>query len=376
MKRIGLIVLLLALAGGLGYWLTRPKIIHVRVAPLSTGLVEATVANTRAGTLKACRRAKLSPPVGGQVAALAVREGDKVTAGALLLELWTQDLQAQRDLAQGQLASSTAKVEETCLQAEVARRESDRLQPLERRGLVSLERLDQADTEARAKAAACTAARAARQVSEAQIEVAEAALARTRLRAPFAGTVAEVNGEVGEVVTASPPGIITPPAIDLIDYTCVYVSAPIDEVDAPSVQVGQVARIGLDAFPKQRFAGRVRRIAPYVLEQEKQARTVEVEAEFTNPEDLRQLLPGYSADVEVILQQQTQVLRVPTAAILDGDKVLLIGSEGRLVERAFQRGLGNWDWVEVRSGLSAGEQVVLSLERPGVVAGALVAVEP
>lgn len=90
-----------------------------------------------------------------------------------------------------------------------------------------------------------------------------------------------------------------PPVIDLIDDNCLYVSAPIDEVDAAQLRVGQSATILLDALPQQRFPARVRRIAPYVKEVEKQARTVEIEAEFTpKPADLP-LLIGYSADVEV-----------------------------------------------------------------------------
>ena len=73
--------------------------------------------------------------------------------------------------------------------------------------------------------------------------------------------IAEVNGELGEYVTPSPVGIPTPPAIDLIDTQCLYISAPIDEVDAPEIRAGMAARISLDAFSKQFFHGHVRRVA-------------------------------------------------------------------------------------------------------------------
>ena len=72
--------------------------------------------------------------------------------------------------------------------------------------------------------------------------------------APFAGTVAKIVGEVGEYSTPSPPGVPTPPAIDLIDDTCLYVRAPMDEVDAPQDHAGQPVRISFDALPKQSFA--------------------------------------------------------------------------------------------------------------------------
>ena len=61
------------------------------------------------------------------------------------------------------------------------------------------------------------------------------------LTAPFDGVVAEVNAELGEYVTPSPPGIPTPPAVDLIDDRCLYVTAPIDEVDAPEIRTGMPA---------------------------------------------------------------------------------------------------------------------------------------
>lgn len=89
-------------------------------------------------------------------------------------------------------------------------------------------------------------------------------------------------------------------------------SAPIDEVDAPQVKVGMSACVSLDAFAEKRCSGTVSRIAPYVLEKEKQARTVEVEVKLSDIKDLQELLPGYSADIEVLLASKERALRVPT----------------------------------------------------------------
>jgi HlyD family secretion protein len=194
-------------------------------------------------------------------------------------------------------------------------------------------------------------------------------LERTRLTAPFAGIVAEVNGEVGEFVTPSPVGIPTPPAVDLVDISCLYVSAPMDEVDAPQIRVGMSANISLDAMAKQTFAGKVRRIAPYVLEIEKQARTVDVEVDFLCPEECEGMLPGYSADIEVILKENKTTLRVPTEAVLEGNKVLVFTSDNTLQQREIKIGLSNWVWTEVTDGLVKGDEVVVSVERDGVEDG-------
>ena len=68
------VLLLLAVAA---WHFTRPEPVHVQLAKAERGLVEATVSNTRAGTVKACRRAKLAPPVGGQIAHLLVKKGER-----------------------------------------------------------------------------------------------------------------------------------------------------------------------------------------------------------------------------------------------------------------------------------------------------------
>jgi HlyD family secretion protein len=126
----------------------------------------------------------------------------------------------------------------------------------------------------------------------------------------------------------------------------------------------------VDAFPGRKFDAHVRRIAPYVLDVEKQARTVDVEVEFNDPEQTGTLLVGYSADVEIVLDTKSGVLRVPTAAIQEGARVLVFGAEDRLEQRTIETGLSNWEYTEVINGLGEGDRVVLSLERPGVMAGA------
>jgi HlyD family secretion protein len=207
-------------------------------------------------------------------------------------------------------------------------------------------------------------------VSEARVEVARAALERTVLRAPFDGTVAEVNGEVGEFATPSPIGVPTLPAVDIVDDSCLYVTAPIDEVDAPDIRAGMPARISLDAFANRHFPGTVRRVAPYVLELEKQARTVEVEVEFNEPEEGVNLLAGYSADAEVVLATRENVLRLPTEALLEGQRVLVYRAEdGKLEAREIKTGISNWEYTEVLSGLREGEVVVTSVDREGVEDG-------
>jgi HlyD family secretion protein len=164
--------------------------------------------------------------------------------------------------------------------------------------------------------------------------------------------------------------------VDLIDDSCYYISAPIDEVDAPKVRLGAEARVTLDAFGDRAFPGKVRRIAPYVLDLEKQARTVEVEVDIREPPADAPLLAGYSADVEIIVDRREGVLRIPAVAVRADDTALVLDPQtGLLAKRAIRTGLGNWDWTEIAAGLDLGERVVLSLDREGVEEGVPATVE-
>ena len=365
-----IVLLLVVLAGVLVWYKMRPKEIEVTVAQVTRGTVEKIVANTRAGTLKACRKANLSPSVGGQISVLNVDEGDMVKKGQLLLELWNNDLKAEIGLAESEIKAGKTRAAASLLQAEIAQREADRMQQLISDNAISDQDADKAITEAKVLQAAYEAAVIEMATNRARLQVIKANLERSMLLAPFDGIIAKINGELSEYVTPSPPGIPTPPTIELLDISCFYVTAPIDEVDAPAVKVGMEARVIMDAFGDKHFPARVSRIDPYVLDVEKQARTVDVEVQFINNEDGENFLAGYSADVEIITAVEENVLRIPTQALLDNSLVYVYQPQDqRLREKTVRTGISNWDYTQVVEGLQEGESVVISTDRPGLKDG-------
>ena len=376
-SRLILLLLIAALiAAGGAWWLRQKKPIPVQLAQVERGEIQRTVTNTRAGSVKACRRARLSPSMGGSVARLEAHEGERVKADAVLLEIWNQDLQARVQLAEAQLKAGEAMQRQSCIQAELAQREAARQTELLQRKLTSDEIAERATGEARSRRAACDAARANTAVNQAQLRVARAALEHSRLRAPFAGIVASVHVERGEYVSPTPAGTPSNPAIDLIDDSCLYVQAPMDEVDAPEIRVGLPARISLDAFSGRFFDGRVKRIAPFVLDREKQSRSLDVDVEILPSESLPRLLPGYTADVEIILAAHPDSLRIPTEALLEGDQVYLYDADASTIRKVkIRTGISNWQYTEVLEGLRAGDSVVRTIERDGLADGALVRIE-
>jgi len=204
--------------------------------------------------------------------------------------------------------------------------------------------------------------------AEAALAVARATLAKTTIVAPFDGVVLDVTTEVGEWISPSPPGVFIPPVIDLIDPATLYVEAPLDEADVGRITVGLPVRITMDAFRDETFAGRLTYASSFVETRLEQNRTLTVEAVF-EVEDLPvNVLAGLSADLEVILDSRANVLRIPTYALLEGNRVL-VAREGELHSVAVETGLNNWQYTEITAGLAADDQVVVSLDRPEVEEG-------
>lgn len=350
------------------WWVNRPEPLFVDVISPDRGTVERSVANTRVGTVEACQRGKLSLPIGGQIETIYVEEGDRVDAGAPLISLWNADREAQVALAEAQLLAATRDEESLCVAAASEEREAARLERLSTQQLVSNEAVEQRRSQADSSQLNCEAAGARRAQAEASLSLAEAQLELTVLRAPFSGQVAELNGEVGEFATPSPPGIATLPTVDLLTNDCHYVAAPLDEIDAAEVVPGMPVRITMDAFGDQTFPGTVRRISPYVQDYERQARTVEIRVDFESVDDTR-LVAGYSADVEVILEIREDVIRVPSEYVIEGNKTMVL-EDGILQLKEFEPGISSWRYTQVLSGLDESTRVVSSVGEPGVVVDA------
>jgi len=355
-------------------WLA-PDPIEVRSLPVARGRVEATVTNSKAGTVEAGRRSRIASETGGRVVEIRHREGARVEGGEVLVRLAATSQEAQLKLAGKGIAVARRRLEEACLRRDRTRRELERALRLAEQSIVSEDRLDELQYGADAASVACETARAELERARTEQDAAEVELAKTRIRAPFDGVIAEVNVELGEWVTPSPPLLTSPAVIDLIDPTSIYVSAPMDEVDAGPLSTGLPVKVTVDSHPGEVFEGRVARVAPYVVDLEAQNRTIEIDVEIADPSLRSALLPGTSADVEVILEAREGILRVPTSALLQGERVLLL-EEGRLVAREVELGLRNWQYAEVTGGLVEGDRIVVSLDREEIEAGARAVAAP
>jgi HlyD family secretion protein len=370
-----LLILALVAGGGMGLRLTvfRPKLVPVTVHRVERGRVEDTVVNSRAGTVQSRRRSEISPGIPGLVVEIPARKGARVRKGDVLLRLNDREHKAQVELARQALEAARALADQARFEAEYAERQWKRTQELSRGQVISDTATDADRTRTLTTQAAVTAAQARILEAKASLEAASATLEKTVITAPFDGVVLDVTTEVGEWISPSPPGVPIPPVLDLIDPEALYLSAPIDEADVARLRTGLPVRVTLDAFRGRSFQGKLTYISSFVETRQEQNRTLRVEAEFGEAQLPPNLLPGLSADLEIILEARESVLRIPTYALLENNHVLAV-QDGRLAERKVTPGLHNWSFTEITSGLAAGESVVVSLDRPEVKAGARVTV--
>ena len=106
------------------------------------------------------------------------------------------------------------------------------------------------------------------------------------------------------------------------------------------------------------------------MDRAKQARTVDVDVKFINPDDKDKMLAGYSADVEIILELRKDTLRIPTEAILDGKRAFIYNPDRKIInEVIIEKGISNWAYTEVISGLNMGDQIVVNVDLAGVEDG-------
>ncbi len=370
------LLILAALAGGvviLRLTVLRPQPVPVAIHRVETGCVEDTVVNSRAGTVQSRLRSEISPGIPGLVVEIPARKGARVKRGDVLIRLNDHEHKAQSELARRSLDAARAVADQARLEAELAERQWKRTQELVQQRMVSDTAMDLDRTRAQTTQAALAAAQARIQEAEAALEAAKATLEKTVITAPFDGVVLDVTTEVGEWISPSPPGVPLPPVLDLIDPGALYLSAPIDEADVARLRTGAPVRITLDAFRGRSFKGKLTYISSFVETRQEQNRTLRVEAEFEETQLPPNLLPGLSADIEVILESRDNALRIPTYALLENNRVLAV-QNGTLVELKVTTGLHNWSFTEILSGLSPGESVVVSLDRPEVKAGARVTV--
>jgi HlyD family secretion protein len=312
--------------------------------------------------------ARVAAERGGRVVSFTWRQGDYVRAGQVLLQVDATTAETQLHAVRHDAEAVDAAQKAAHAEHALAEREYQRVASLHARKVASDEDLDAVRARRDAAAAQLAAAEARQRSAEAAIESRTNEVHHLRVRMPFTGVITQRLVEEGESVV---PGQAV---AEVMTLDSLYVLAPLDERDAAQVARGLEARVTLDPFPGELWTAKVTRVAPVVEETREANRTLAIEVDLPARRAGPQPRPGMSADVEVVLERAPDVLRVPSPAVIEGRRVLVLVN-GRAVAREVKTGLRNWDWTQVTSGLVPGERVITTLDRPGVAAGARVRAE-
>jgi len=344
----------------------------VRTVVVSERAVERTVIVM--GTLAAYDQATLRAKVPGRLQTITVDLGSVVRSHEVMAQIEPQDYEIRLEQAEAALAQArarlglppegtedrldpeqTAPVRQARALLEEARATRDRSLRLYEEGIISRARLD-AD-EAAYRVALSRYQDALEEIRNrqavllerrAQVMLARQQLSDTAIRAPFDGMIQERHTSVGEYLTAGAP------VVTVVRMDPLRLRADVPEREARRVRTGQPVRVSVEGDPTI-YTGRIVRLSPTITAQN---RMLLVEAEVRNNGRLR---PGSFARVEIVTDDRSRALTVPTSAIVTFagiEKVILV-RDGTAVERPVTTGRRTAEWTEIVSGLTRGDRVVL-----------------
>ena len=314
---IGLAVVLVAAVVILN--VVRGKAGKVEAVQMARVRLEDITSRVRApGKIEAKTQVKVSADIMGKIVVLAVKEGDRVRRGQLMLQLDDTQYRAYHDQARATAATAQARVREAEQTLRGAEATYKRQQALFEQKLLSDAEWDQATTAIEAARSATQAARQELARSQAAVAAAADNLRKTRFEAPFDGVVSALNVEAGENVIT---GTMNNPGTEILvvsDLSRMLVKADVDETDVVEMRLGQKAKITVDALPDTSFAGTVTEIgntAKRSLVSTVEGQTnFEVKVVFDT--DVPQVRPGMTADVDIETGTRKQTLGVPVQAVV------------------------------------------------------------
>lgn len=262
------------------------------------------------GALEALVTVEVGSQISGQVTQVLVDYNDHVRRGQVMAVLDPQNQRSAVEQSQASIEAGLAQVAQAQANVQLAQAEYDRQKYLFDRNIIAQAALDAASASLATARASVRSAEAQVAQQRAQLRSNQANLGRTTITAPIDGVVIDRQIEPGQTVAS---GLNVAVLFTLAqDLGRVQALIRVDEADIGSVQVGQTVRFTVDAYPNDNFTGAVTQIRSLpTTESNVVAYTVVVEAD--NPG--QKLLPGMTANAEIILEQRPNVLRVPNAAL-------------------------------------------------------------
>lgn len=352
----------------------KPKATPVQMAEVVREDLQAKV--TANGKVQAQRKVDISATIPGQITQLAVREGDEVRKGQLLLQIDATNPRAAARSSEFSMEALRKDLDSARFQREQARLDAERAEQNFAAGIVPQAEVDRARTAAATAEAAVLAAERRVEQARATLEGARDTLAKTTVRAPMDGIVTARRVEEGEVAVIgvqNSPGTVL---LTISDMSVVESEMEVDETAIPSVAVGQEARVRIDAYPNKTFRGSVTEVGSSpLLASASQTEAIKFMVKVRIEDPPAGIKPGLSVQADILTDFRPQALTIPIQALVlrekerpegeapapgedrDEEGVWLV-EEGKVVFRPVETGILGEMALEVVAGLAGGERIV------------------
>ena len=302
------------------------------------------------GNLIGAATVEAVPKVSGRLESIPVRLGDKVARGQQLAKVEDREILEQVKQAEASFRVSAATIRQREADLKLAQTNLDRSHSLYDRQLIPRQTFDDTDARYQAATAALDLARAQHSQAEARLDELKINLANTVITSP-------VSGFIGKRVL-DPGAWVTPNSafISVVDIAVVRLVVNVVEKDLRKITQGMKADVTVDAFPGEKFAGRIAHVAPVL---DPATRTAQIEIEVQN--STFRLKPGMYARVDFVVEHRENILVLPANAVVDlrGQKGVFLPGDGDVARfKAITLGMSQPDRVEVVEGLPEGTRVV------------------
>ena len=324
------VILLLAAVAGANFYFKKSDAVAINAEGVKKRDLEAIV--TASGTVQAKRFVNVSAVSMGKVTRLAVEEGDRVKAGQFLLEIDPNALRGTVQRGEAAVAAAQAGLAQTKVNVETARAnlalaqtQVKRQRDLWAQQLTTKEQLDKsendvkiAETELAARQAAVSSSAQMINQEAATLDTSRYNLRQVTLVAPFDGIVTRRNIEEGENVVVGTMNNAGTQLLTVADMSVIQAEVEVDETDIPSVQIGQTAKITIDALQDKTFTGRVTEIGNSPIQQTstsagQQATNFKVKVQID--QQIPEVRPGFTCSAAITTATRKQALSVPIQAM-------------------------------------------------------------
>jgi HlyD family secretion protein len=345
-------VVVLAAVVAANLYFRRETGLTVNAEALRSRNLEAIV--SASGKIQPKRQINVSANTTGRVTRVAVEEGQRVKTGQFLLEIDPRSLDSQLQrgeasvaAAQSSLQQSRASVLQTRAMLDLARQNLKRTQELWKEGLTTREALDRAENDVQVREAELKTREQEIQTNEQRIKVEEAGLATTKynlnqviISAPMDGLVTRRSIEEGETAVLGTMNNAGSVLLTIADMSMLEAEVEVDETEIPSVSLGQIAKVTIDAIPDRTFKGHVTEVGNSPIQTatqntggQRQATTFKVV--ITIDEEVPDVRPGFTCTAEITTATRNNVVSVPIQALTVRE--MLYNDKGELVREEPQR---------------------------------------